>query len=79
MSKIKCLNCQTILESKGRHDFIRCQCPNRTFMDGGNDYMRLGGKDLTMIEYWDEKEQKFSKLKLNTNVAEDEQLSLPLF
>lgn len=74
MSKIKCLECNTILESLSRHDFKRCTCPNSAFIDGGNDYMRLGGKDLTRVEYWNEKENKFSKLKLVTN--EEEQLSL---
>ena len=73
MSKIICLECSTILESKSRHDFVRCQCENSTFIDGGNDYMRLGGKDLMMVEYWNEKENKFMKLKLATN-EEDEQL-----
>ena len=75
MAKIKCLDCNIILESKSRHDFKRCTCPNSTFIDGGSDYMRLGGKDLTRVDYWNEKENKFMKLKLVTN-KEDEQLEL---
>ena len=73
MAKIKCLECNEILESNSRHDFKRCGCPNSAFIDGGSDYMRLGGKDLMMVEYWNEKENKFMKLKLATN-EEDEQL-----
>lgn len=75
MSKIKCLECNMILESVNRYDFIRCHCENNTFLDGGNTYMRLGGKDLTRVAYWNEKENKFEKLKLGTK-QKDEQLSL---
>ena len=34
-NSVKCLVCNTILESKHRHDFVMCQCPNETFADGG--------------------------------------------
>ena len=47
---IKCLVCNTILESKHRHDFVKCPCPNETFADGGLSYNRVGGKDLSLIE-----------------------------
>ena len=47
---IKCLVCNTILESKHRHDFVMCPCPNQTFNDGGLSYNRVGGKDLSLIE-----------------------------
>lgn len=49
MGKVKCLKCNKILESKYRHDFVSCKCDNETFVDGGNSYLRIGGKDLTMI------------------------------
>ncbi len=49
MSKIKCLQCNEILESKHRHDFVGCGCPNETFVDGGEDYTRIGGKNLDLI------------------------------
>lgn len=49
--KIKCLQCGQILESKFRHDFKMCDCPNETFIDGGNDYLRYGGMDLSKIEH----------------------------
>lgn len=51
MSKIKCLECGEILESKHRHDFRQCKCQNQTFIDGGKDYLRCGGVDLSKIEY----------------------------
>jgi hypothetical protein len=51
MSKIKCLQCGQILESKSRHDFQSCDCPNQTFVDGGTNYLRSGGVRLDLIEY----------------------------
>ena len=49
-NSVKCLTCNTILESKHRHDFVMCPCPNQTFTDGGLSYNRVGGKDLSLIE-----------------------------
>jgi uncharacterized OB-fold protein len=54
MSKVKCLECGTVLESKFRHDFQMCDCPNETFVDGGNDCTRAGGKELEKIEVLEE-------------------------
>ena len=47
---IKCLVCNTILESKHQHHFVTCGCKNQTFNDGGLAYNRAGGKDLDKIE-----------------------------
>jgi len=47
---IKCLQCNTVLESKHRHDFQSCGCPNQSFVDGGKDYSRVGGKEFDLIE-----------------------------
>ena len=47
---IKCLQCNTVLESKHRHDFQCCGCENQSFVDGGYDYSRVGGKDFDLIE-----------------------------
>ena len=49
-NSVKCLVCNTILESKYRHNYVQCSCPNQTFNDGGLDYQRVGGKDLNLIE-----------------------------
>ena len=49
-NSVKCLICNTILESKYRHNYVQCSCPNQTFTDGGLDYQRGGGKDLNLIE-----------------------------
>ena len=34
-NSVKCLVCNTILESKHRHDFQQCNCSNGAFVDGG--------------------------------------------
>jgi len=45
-TKIKCLKCNDIIESMYRHDFKWCSCEN-VFVDGGNEYLRMGGPGLT--------------------------------
>lgn len=50
VNSVKCLSCNTVLVSKHRHDYVSCNCDNRTFVDGGNSYVRLGGMDLTLVE-----------------------------
>ena len=47
---IKCLQCNTVLESKHKHDYQACSCSNRAFVDGGLSYIRLGAMDLDLIE-----------------------------
>lgn len=49
-SQVTCLECMQVLVSEHRHDYKTCSCPNETMVDGGNDYMRYGGKDLSKVE-----------------------------
>lgn len=49
-NSVKCLMCNTILESKHRHDFVMCPCPNHTACDGGLEYQRTLAVDLSLIE-----------------------------
>ena len=49
-NSVKCLLCNTILESKHRHDFVMCPCPNHTACDGGLEYQRTLAVDLDLIE-----------------------------
>ena len=44
-TKIKCLKCLDVIQSYDRHDFKYCKCKN-IFIDGGDDYLRYGGKGL---------------------------------
>lgn len=38
---IKCSKCKTIIYSRAHYDFRTCPC-GAVFVDGGNDYMRIG-------------------------------------
>ena len=49
ISKVQCLNCGKVLTSQYVHDFQRCSCDNSTFVDGGSEYCRYGGKDMNKI------------------------------
>ena len=48
----QCLNCNEIVESKHRHDFVRCSCGN-VAVDGGKAYLKRsvrgkGIKDMSI-------------------------------
>jgi len=45
-----CLQCGTILHSKHRHDFVACLCPNGSVADGGPDYKKRMGVDLSKVK-----------------------------
>lgn len=47
---IKCLVCDTVLESKHRHHYNQCQCSNEAATDGGLIYQRFMAKDLDLVE-----------------------------
>lgn len=49
-NSVICLACGEKLVSNHRHDFVSCKCENETFCDGGVDYQRFGGKDLSLIK-----------------------------
>lgn len=37
----KCLECNTEIESKHRHDYVTCAC-SKVHVDGGTDYIKRG-------------------------------------
>lgn len=47
---VKCLVCNTILESKHRHNYVQCRCSNESAVDGGLVYQRILAKDLDLVE-----------------------------
>ncbi len=53
MPFIKCLQCEEILESKSLHDYVSRSCPNHTFLDGGDEHCRYGGKDMDKVQMTD--------------------------
>ena len=50
MGKIRCRNCGMVLESRTLHDIVYCDCENKTFVDGGQDYLWCGGVNMNLIE-----------------------------
>jgi hypothetical protein len=50
MSKAMCILCDDVIESKHRHDFVKCKC-GKSFLDGGDEYTRAGGY---LIHYLDD-------------------------
>ena len=47
-----CNKCETMIFSKHRHDFVECPCGN-IFVDGGQEYLRRGGKGISDRSYCD--------------------------
>ena len=47
---IKCLVCNTVLESNHRHHYNQCQRRNECAVDGGLIYLRYMAKDLDLVE-----------------------------
>ena len=47
---IKCLVCDTVLESKHQHSYVQCNCSNEAATDGGLAYQRILAKDLDLVE-----------------------------
>ena len=58
---VRCAECKTVIISASRHDFVWCSC-GETFVDGGDDYCRMGGHPetvkITQEEYDRIKQQK---------------------
>jgi tRNA(Ile2) C34 agmatinyltransferase TiaS len=48
VNKCQCRKCGDVIESKHRHDFVRCKC-GAIFTDGGKEYIRRGAGDLNDI------------------------------
>jgi hypothetical protein len=63
-NSIMCTQCGTVLTSNHRHDFVSCECPNSTYVDGGLDYLKCGGKSLAKIAVWDKYTKTFVPLNL---------------
>lgn len=56
---IQCKNCNDIIRSKNRHDFVACSC-GQCSVDGGSWYQRCLWKEgnpedyfISLIEYYD--------------------------
>ena len=49
---ILCMQCDDLIESKHVHDFVQCKC-GATFVDGGHEYLRVGGDLEKIIELYE--------------------------
>lgn len=45
----KCLECDDVVESTHRHDFVSCKCGN-VFVDGGYSYLRRGAEKMDKFQ-----------------------------
>ena len=61
-TKLRCKKCGDIIESKHSHDFKWCKC-HSCYIDGGNDYCRVGGnkEDYEFVE--DKESKRMEELK----------------
>lgn len=53
LNKARCRKCGDIIESKHRHDFVRCKCGS-VAVDGGTDYLKRCGsmEDCEEMSEW---------------------------
>jgi len=49
-NSVICLQCNETLVSTHVHDYKTCSCENGTMCDGGLQYGRAGGKDLSLVK-----------------------------
>lgn len=74
MGKIRCLKCETTIESVHRHDFKFCGCSedkDRCFIDGGDEYFRVGWANINNVEAWCGYHKKWVPLKDYLNVPDE--------
>lgn len=51
LNRVICLECGEVLTSYHVHDYKTCGCKNETMIDGGLEYQRYGGVDMTKIDF----------------------------
>jgi hypothetical protein len=63
MNRIRCAKCKELLHSKHVHDWVGCGC-GAVYVDGGDEYCRLGGhaEDIIMVDD-DGNERPFKEAK----------------
>jgi hypothetical protein len=48
---MQCPACKKVIQSKHRHDYVVCGCPNNATVDGGGEYLKIGWKTHMPVEY----------------------------
>mgnify|MGYP005995391081 CR=1 FL=1 len=46
--RVQCLECNEVIQSMHHHDWRSCKC-GATFVDGGSDYLRVGGNNWKQL------------------------------
>ena len=73
---VRCIACGSVLESKTRHDYVKCHCPNETACDGGLEYQRTLAVDLDKVEnlckYIIVTEQEYEDMLERRRIKEEE-------
>ena len=49
VNTVTCPDCKAEFYSRARHDFRTCDCPFNAMVDGGFDYFKRGGMDLSRL------------------------------
>lgn len=49
MNAAKCLECGAVLRSVSRHDFHQCGCSNMLHVDGGEEYIKRGAMNYSLV------------------------------
>ncbi len=64
VNKAQCRSCGDTIESKHRHDFVRCSCGS-IFVDGGKEYLKRGGNpdDLVDLSKYEDESTYERKMK----------------
>jgi Zn finger protein HypA/HybF involved in hydrogenase expression len=60
----RCKKCGTTVESKSRHDYVKCPCGN-VAVDGGHDYIRMVIEDHSQCELLHRYDQDLSHIEEN--------------
>jgi hypothetical protein len=50
VTTVTCPVCKIEFYSRARHDCRLCRCSNQTMVDGGFEYLRVGGVDIANIK-----------------------------
>lgn len=72
---VECLSCGAVVESVHGHDYQTCKCGNETICDGGLNYLRYGGIDMSKVKviahYFDEPHEVIRKFAFRSGYGKD--------
>jgi len=60
-NRAKCKLCGDVIESKHRHDWVKCKC-GEIFTDGGHDYFHRGANNFENLIDMSEIKEEFKEI-----------------